>query len=686
VRLTPSLSEIPDAPGSYQFLDADGRVLYVGKAKSLRARLASYLGDPASLPPKTARLLAAADRVEWVQVGTEVEAIMLEYSLIKRHRPRFNVRLVDDKSYPWLALTVGHRWPRAAVVRGRRREGVRYFGPYAHAKAIRETLDVLIRSFPVRTCSDAKLERHGRLGRPCLLAHIGRCSAPCVGAIDEAEYRQLVEGLVGFLDGDTTGVVGDLEREMRAAAERLDFERAALLRDRLAAVRRALEHQQVVLPEPAELDVVGVAGDSLEVAVCVLAVRRGRLVGRRSMVVDRVEELTDQELAGRLLEQLYAEAEPQRRPAASRGARGEDPAADLVSGAGDPARMAGSSAWLEGAEHPGVPATVLLPVLPEDPPAYRAFLASRRGGAVELAAPRRGARRRLVELACTNAAEDLARHRLRRASDHASRARALEALKQALGLKEAPLRIECYDASHLHGRDYVGSMVVLEDGLPKPSEYRHFRLRTVPGNDDYAAMEELLGRRLRALLEARAARGEGRSSAASRRAFAYPPQLLVVDGGRGQLAVAQRVVEELGLAGELALAALAKELELVFVPGRSEPVEIPRGSEALFLLQRIRDEAHRFAVSYHRRLRARRMTKSILDDVPGLGPKRRARLVAELGGLRRLRQASFDELLGLGWLPESVARALFERLRRGDGHAAAPEEGLPALAEVDVAR
>jgi excinuclease ABC subunit C len=635
MQFRPPTGSIPDAPGSYQFLDADGRVLYVGKAKSLRHRLPNYWQDGAALPVRTAQMVAQAERVEWVVVGTEVEALMLEYALIQAHKPRFNIRLKDDKSYPWLAVTVSEEWPRPAVVRGRKRKGVRYFGPYGHAGAIRETLDLLLRSFPVRTCSDTKFRRHERLGRPCLLYDIDRCSGPCVGAVEPARYRAMVEDLMRFLSGGMVEVAAGLESEMRAAADLLEFERAARLRDRLTAVHKAAETQQMVSNRPEDFDVVGIAEDELEAAVQVFHVRRGRVVGRNGFVADKVEDLSSAELVGRVVEQLY-------------GAPGVE-----------------------------TPRRVLLPRAPEQPEVLEQWLAQLREGPVQLSVPQRGTKRSLQEMVTRNAAEDLARHRLRRASDHNSRSKALTELQDALDLRLAPLRIECFDMSHLQGTDYVGSMVVFEDGLAKKSDYRKFSVKSVGGNDDYAAMEEVLTRRLTALL---AERSEGPAETddptearrRARRRFAYPPQLLLLDGGKGQLGVGERVLRQLGLEDEIELAALAKQFEEVYRPGRAEPVRIPRGSEALYLLQRVRDEAHRFAITFHRQKRGSRMTTSVLDAVPGLGPARRKRLLRELGGVRAVRGASLAELTELGWLPDAVATVLYDRLH-GPGAAAAAE-------------
>jgi excinuclease ABC subunit C len=612
----PPAGTIPDAPGSYQFKDRDGRVIYVGKAKSLRSRLSNYFVR--NLPIRTAQMVASAESVEWIQVDNDVEALMLEYSLIKLHRPRFNIRLVDDKSYPFLAVTVGDEWPRPMVMRGAKRKGVRYFGPYGHAYAIRETLDLLLRTFPLRTCSDNKFGRHERLGRPCLLFHIEKCSGPCVGEVTQEHYRELVDELIDFLDGDSDTILKRLEAEMREAADELAFERAARLRDKLTSVRKAIEKQQMVAERNEDFDVIGIADDDLEAAVQVFFVRRGRVSGRKGFIVDKVEDLTPGELVSNVLEGLYYDEPPL-----------------------------------------GLPKTVLVPTEPDDADLYQRWLAETRGSAVAIRVPQRGDKRTLQETVTRNAKEELTRHRLRRASDHNSRAKALNELQDHLGLPIAPLRIECYDMSHIQGSDYVGSMVVMEDGLPKKSEYRRFKIREVDQNDDFAAMEEVLTRRLTAYLAEREKPAEERPGR-----FAYPPQLLVVDGGKGQLSVAIRVLENLGLADEIPVASLAKRFEEVYVPGESDPIRLPRQSEALYLLQRIRDEAHRFAISYHRELRGRRMTKSALDDIPGLGPTRKKRLVKELGGVKAVKEADVETLRALPWLPEKVADAVFDKLHR----------------------
>ncbi|MFL6206142.1 MAG: excinuclease ABC subunit UvrC, partial [Acidimicrobiales bacterium] len=602
--------------GSYQFKDAQGRVIYVGKASSLRQRLSNYFQNPRNLHARTAQMVAAAESVEWIEVANEVEALMLEYNLIKQHRPRFNVRLVDDKSYPFLAVTVGDDWPRPMVMRGAKRKGVRYYGPFAHAYAIRETLDLLLRTFPLRTCSDNKFNQHHRLGRPCLLFHIEKCSGPCVGEVSKEVYDDHVQALLQFLDGDTDSVVQELETRMHEAAGDLEFEQAARLRDRLTSVRKAVEKQQMVAERSEDFDVLGLADDELEAAVQVFFVRKGRVVGRKGFIVDKVEDLTPAELMSNVVERLYDDS-PQ-----------------------------------------GIPKTVYVPVDVDDPELYEEWLSSIRGSKVSVRVPFRGTKRELQETVTRNAREEFVRHRLRRATDHNSRARALNELQEKLGLPDAPLRIECYDMSHIQGSDYVGSMVVVEDGLPKKSDYRRFKIKGEQGNDDFAAMEQVLTRRLTAYL------AERRQPVDTTAKFKYPPQLLLVDGGKGQLAVAVRVLEELGLADEIPVAALAKRFEEIYVPGEADPIRLPRQSEALYLLQRIRDEAHRFAITFHRELRGKRMTRSVLDGIPGLGEVRRKRLVKEMGGVRGVKAATLEDLQALAWLPDSVAQAVHDKVHK----------------------
>lgn len=610
----PPTGTIPDEPGSYQFKDSADRVIYVGKAKSLRSRLSNYFQNQANMHPRTVQMVNTATSVEWIQVQNDVEALMLEYNLIKEHRPRFNVRLIDDKSYPYLAVSVSDDWPRPRVMRGKKRKGVRYFGPYGHAYAIRETLDQLLRTFPVRTCTDSKFNRHAKMGKPCLLFHIEKCSGPCVGEVTKAEYGTYVDGLCQFLEGDTDPVLESLEVEMREAAKDLEFEHAARLRDRIGTVRKAVARQQMVAERSEDLDVIGIAEDDLEAAVFVFLVRKGRVLGRRSFVLDKVEDLNPNELIDRVLEGFYDE---------------------------EPAM--------------GMPKTVLVPTDCSDPELFQEWLSDLRGSNVEIRVPQRGQKRELLATVVKNAEEEFTRHRMKRATDHNSRARALNELQEALGLPESPLRIECYDMSHLSGTNYVGSMVVVEDGLPAKREYRRFKIKTVEQNDDFAAMEEVLTRRLKSYI------ADKDKPVAERGKFQYPPQLLVVDGGKGQLTSAVRVLEELGLFDEIPVCSLAKRFEEVYLPYQSEPIRIPRQSEALYMLQRLRDESHRFAITYHRKLRAKEMTKSVLDEIPGLGPTRKTRLLNELGGVNKVKRAELDELLALTWLPEAVANAVYSK-------------------------
>ena len=611
--LRPDTSSIPDAPGAYLFRDGDGRVVYVGKAGSLRKRLASYWGKP--LHPRTAAMMEAAETVEWMLASGEVDALMLEYNLIQRHRPRFNIRYRDDKSYPFLALTVGETWPRAQVMRGAKRKNVRYFGPYGHAWAIRDTLDALTRVFPVRTCTNSFFDSRARAGRPCLYYDIGRCSGPCVPSatgVTEESYRADVDALSDFLGGNTKPVIARLDREMREAAERQEYEQAAKLRDQLAAARRAMETQEMVLTQPEDLDVVGVAEDDLEAAFQVFFVRGGRVLGRRGWVVDRVEDLDRPELMASFVRQLYM-------------------------------------------ERTEVPPRVLVPTPPADRDVLEAWLVARRGSKVSIGVPERGAKRKLMEVVNQNAAEAFHRHKLRRASDFGARSRALSELADQLGLPQAPLRIECYDISNLGESDTVGSMVVFEDGLPKRSDYRKFEIKGVPGQDDFASMEEMLRRRFNRLIRER-----DEPVTSSKRRFAYPPSLVVVDGGKGQLGVCSKVLADLGL--DIPHIGLAKRLEEVYFPGRPDPLLIPRASEALFVLQHIRDEAHRFAITYHRQKRAKRALVSPLDEVPGVGPARKKALLKRFGSLARMRDATTDEIAGTPGIGPELAHAIHERL------------------------
>jgi excinuclease ABC subunit C len=620
----PPAGTIPELPGSYQFKDVHGRVIYVGKASNLRQRLSNYFQDPSQLHPRTAQMVATAETVEWMTVRNEVEALILEFSLIKQHHPRFNVRLRDDKSYPFLAVTTDEQWPRAVVMRGRTRKGTRYFGPYPHAYAIRDTLDLLLRTFPIRTCSPGKFNQHNKLGRPCLLFHIEKCSGPCVGEVSADAYAGLVKEFCDFLDGDTDEVVAKLQDDMNKAAAALEYEKAARLRDRLQSVAKAIEKQQIVGEKSEDIDLIGIAQDELEAAIQIFYVRKGRVVGRKGFILDKVEDLSQSGLIDRIIESLY----------------GDEPVL-------------------------GVPKMVLVPDLPITIATYEEWLSFQRGSKVEIRIPQRGDKRELHELVTRNASEEFVRHRMKRSADHNARSRALTELQDLLGLPEAPLRIECYDMAHLQGTDYVGSMVVLEDGLPAKREYRRFKVKEVPGNDDYAAMEEVLTRRFTAYIEEREQPIETdeltQQQKPRSKKFVYPPQLLLVDGGKGQLAVAERVLKNLGLDHEIPVASLAKRFEEVFIPGQSDPVEVPRGSDALFMLQRIRDEAHRFANSFHRELRDKRMVSSALDGIAGLGEARKKKIIKAFGGVNAVKKASLEELQAQTWLPEDVAQAIFKK-------------------------
>ena len=607
---------IPETPGSYQFKDGAGRVIYVGKANNLRARINSYFAKVESLHPRTSNMVESAQSVEWIEVRNEVEALILEHSLINRYSPRFNIRLRDDKSYPFLAVTIDEQWPRAMVMRGRKRKGTRYFGPYPHPWAIHETLDLLLKTFPIRTCSAATFKQHERLGRPCLLFHIEKCSGPCVGSVTPESYGNLVSDFLQVMDGESDAVVARLEKQMSDSSRLQDFERAAKYRDQLEAIKLALERQQMVGERDEDLDIIGIAEDEFEAAVQIFYVRKGRVVGRKGFIVDKVEDVTSSGLAALVVERLYDDA-------------------PIL----------------------GLPKIVVLPFEPERKELLEQWLTQIRSTKVEIRVPLRGDKRELHELVTQNAKQELNRHRLRRAADHTARSRALSELQDLLGLPEAPLRIECYDMAHLQGTDYVGSMVVLEDGLPLKRDYRRFKIKSGQGNDDYAAMREVLTRRLTAYIKERDQPISERGDRPGK--FSYAPQLLVVDGGKGQLSVAEQVVRELGLEHEIPVASLAKKLEEVFIPGRNEPVEVPRGSDALFMLQVIRDEAHRFANRFHRELRGKRMTKSELDGIAGLGPARMKKLVAAFGGVKQVKNASREQLSELKWLPKSTADAVY---------------------------
>ncbi len=642
----PKPGEIPTEPGVYRFRDAKGRVVYVGKAKSLRARLSSYFQDIGNLHPRTATMVTTAASVEWTVVKTEVEALQLEYSWIKEFDPRFNVKYRDDKSYPWLAVTVSEEFPRVMVGRGAKRRGTRYFGPYSHAWAIRETVDILLRVFPMRSCTNGVFKRSGQIGRPCLLGYIDKCSAPCVGNISPEDHRAIVDDFCEFMAGRTRPFMKRIEQEMYAASDALDFEKAARLRDDLGAMQKALEKQAVVFGDGSDADVVAIAEDPLEVAVQVFYVRGGRIRGQRGWVADRTDDGDTAALVEDFLLQLYAGVAP------------ED------------ARDA-------------VPREILVPALPAEHATWEQLLSDLRGSRVEIRVPQRGDKRTLQETVARNAAESLALHKTKRASDLTTRNLALAEIAEALDLEEAPLRIECYDVSHIQGTEIVASMVVFEDGLARKGEYRRFVIRDQDGSDDVAAMREVITRRFRRLLDeqARSELKPGDPETGSGpmlvdpdtgrpRKFAYAPGLVVVDGGAPQVAAAQRALDELGI-DDIPVCGLAKRLEEVWLPGEEDPVILPRTSEGLYLLQRVRDEAHRFAITHHRNRRSKSMVESVLDGVPGLGEVRRRTLLRHFGSLRKLRAATVEEIAAVPGVGPRTAAAIKEALDHDDTDAAA---------------
>ncbi|MFE0735765.1 excinuclease ABC subunit UvrC [Streptomyces sp. NPDC058855] len=651
----PKPGQIPDSPGVYKFRDEHRRVIYVGKAKSLRQRLANYFQPLASLHPRTATMVTTAASVEWTVVSTEVEALQLEYSWIKEFDPRFNVKYRDDKSYPYLAVTLNEEFPRVQVMRGHKKKGVRYFGPYAHAWAIRETVDLMLRVFPVRTCSAGVFRNAASAGRPCLLGYIGKCSAPCVGRVSPGEHRELAEDFCDFMAGRTGTYLRRLEKQMMIAAEDMEYERAARLRDDIEALRRAMEKNAVVLADATDADLVALAEDELEAAVQIFHVRGGRVRGQRGWVTDKVEAVDTAGLVEHALQQLYGEE------------------------SGD-----------------AVPKEVLVPALPDDAEALSAWLAGRRGSGVSLRVPQRGDKKALMETVARNAQQALVLHKTKRASDLTTRSRALEEIADALGLDSAPLRIECFDVSHLQGEDVVASMVVFEDGLPRKSEYRRFQIKSFEGQDDVRSMYEVIGRRFKRYLAEKEKTGEwdlpadgevpaapeGREDDGRPKRFAYPPQLVVVDGGQPQVAAARRALDELGV-DDVAVCGLAKRLEEVWLPGEDDPVVLPRASEGLYLLQRVRDTAHDFAIRYQRSKRTKRIRTSPLDDVPGLGATRKQALIKHFGSVKRLRQATIEQICAVPGMGRKTAEAVVVALAQAAPAAPAVNTATGEIMEDD---
>ncbi|MFE6364896.1 excinuclease ABC subunit UvrC [Streptomyces sp. NPDC057806] len=656
----PRPGQIPDSPGVYRFRDEHRRVIYVGKAKSLRQRLANYFQDLAGLHPRTRSMVTTAASVEWTVVSTEVEALQLEYSWIKEYDPRFNVKYRDDKSYPYLAVTMSEQFPRVQVMRGHKKKGVRYFGPYAHAWAIRDTVDLLLRVFPVRTCSAGVFKNAARTDRPCLLGYIGKCAAPCVGRVSPEEHRELADEFCDFMAGRTGTYLRRLEKQMVQAADDMEYERAARLRDDIGALKKAMEKNAVVLADATDADLIAVAEDELEAAVQIFHVRGGRVRGQRGWVTDKVEEITTGALVEHALQQLYGEE------------------------SGD-----------------SVPKEVLVPALPDPVEPVQEWLTERRGSNVSLRIPQRGDKKALMETVARNALQALGLHKTKRASDLTTRSRALEEIADALGLDSAPLRIECYDISHLQGEDVVASMVVFEDGLQRKGEYRRFQIKGFAGQDDVRSMHEVISRRFKRYIAEKERTGEwaegedaltedtfakdtlAKDTLAKDtlteddgrpKKFAYPPQLVVVDGGQPQVAAAKRALDELGI-DDIAVCGLAKRLEEVWLPGEDDPVVLPRTSEGLYLLQRIRDEAHRFAITYQRVKRAKRFRSSPLDDVPGLGETRKQALIKHFGSVKRLRSATIDQICEVPGIGRKTAETI----------AAAFAQAAPAAPAVNTA-
>lgn len=621
-RFRPEVGTIPDAPGCYLFSDDTDRVVYVGKAKSLRSRLNSYFGSWDGITPKTRAMLSVATQVNWMVVGTESEALHLEYNLIQQHRPRYNIQFRDDKSFPYLLVSTSERVPRVRISRTSGKRHDRKFGPYVHAQAIRDTLDLVLRVFPVRTCSNGVYQQAERNQRACLLHHIGKCAAPCIGAVSDTEHRELIDGLANFLNGDTRHVTHALKQAMAQASADQRYETAAKLRDQLNAAEHALTKQQIVSNSTRPFDVVAAFGDELDTAFQLLIVRNGRLVGQHAAIIANIESHDIATLLTRYLLNVYAEREHD------------------------------------------IPATIYVPELPDDADALVALLAQQRRditsqtrAAVQIHTPQRGDKRALIALAETNAREFFTRSRLKRTNDFDARSRALRSLQDALGMTEAPLRIECFDISHLGGEGVVASMVVFEDGLPKRSDYRKFKL-SYDQNDDYQAMREVLRRRFMRLQDRTDTK---KATGALSDSFVQRPNLVLIDGGPGQLNAAREGAAGLGV-DEIMFVGLAKRFEELWLEKRKQPVVLARDSEARYLVQRVRDEAHRFAITYQRTTRTAAITQSALDSIPGVGPKRRAALLKHFGSVHALRNATVAQLSSVSGVSSTLAATILTEL------------------------
>ncbi|MFN2245361.1 MAG: excinuclease ABC subunit UvrC [Anaerolineae bacterium] len=609
-HLQEKLDALPTKPGVYLMKDARGKVLYVGKAVNLRARVRSYFHASAGQSPKTLRLVASIADIDFIVTASELEALILESNLIKRHKPRYNVRLKDDKRYPYIKITWQEDFPRVLVVRRMKRDGARYFGPFTAAWAVQQTLHTLRRVFPYLTCNRVIT---GKDERACLYLDIGLCLGPCIGAADREEYRAMIDRLCQFLEGKADTIVADLEAKMQAASDRWDFEQAAAYRDQLDAIQRVIERQKIVSVAMADQDVVAFARADGDACVQVFFIRHGRLIGREYFVLDGTAEETDTEVVASFVKQFYDEA-----------------------------------AY--------VPPEILLPHEIDEALVIQDWLRSRRGNKVMIKVPRRGHKRELVNMAAENAAETLAHLRAQWLVDEGKQAQALGELQDHLGLDEPPTRIECYDISTTQGTATTGSMVVFVKGVPRKSDYRRFRIRTVEGSDDYASMREMLRRRFRRIAEQESQ--DQKLPGGKESTWHLLPDLLIVDGGKGQLNVALDVLDEFGLRDQIPAAGLAKQEEEVFLPDQPEPVRLPRSSEGLFLLQRVRDEAHRFAITYHRQVRGRQTVVSQLDGVPGIGPKRRSALLKHFGSIDAIRAATVEELAAVPGMNQKAAEQL----------------------------